>query len=214
MKLIELLARELKEWPEGVNAIEQSDVDTSIFERAGGIIGRLSERADDTNGFVTRYEWEEATVHHHIQPVPIPVQPTAAIITPTLETMLTEWRDLTARAKAAQAEADALFEHAGQCHGEICVRLAELGWGAPRAAAVAPVTEWRDMTQPLNWQPGDVIKYVHTSHGRQFISGNHYTIEYVSDSGENVGVCHDSEGDSNGFNSRFFEWVSRPSAQQ
>lgn len=51
--------------------------------------------------------------------------------TPTLETMLTEWRDLEARAQAAQAEADALFEHAGQCHGEIVVRLAELGWGAP-----------------------------------------------------------------------------------
>jgi len=55
---------------------------------------------------------------------------------PTLETMLTELRDLEARAQAAQAEADALFEHAGQCHGEIVVRLAELGWGAPRGPMV------------------------------------------------------------------------------
>lgn len=61
---------------------------------------------------------------------PLPSDP------PTLETMLTEWRDLEARAKAAQAEADALFEHAGQCHGEIVVRLAELGWGAPRGPMV------------------------------------------------------------------------------
>lgn len=58
--------------------------------------------------------------------------PVPLITTPTLETMLAEWCDLTARAHAAQAEADALFEHAGQCHGEIVVRLAELGWGAPR----------------------------------------------------------------------------------
>lgn len=59
---------------------------------------------------------------------------------PTLETMLTEWRDLEARARAAQAEADALFEHAGQCHGEIVVRLAELGWGAPRGRVEPVVT--------------------------------------------------------------------------
>jgi len=58
---------------------------------------------------------------------------------PTLETMLAEWRDLEARAQAAQAEADALFEHAGQCHGEIVVRLAELGWGAPRMVPGEPV---------------------------------------------------------------------------
>lgn len=79
------------------------------------------------------------------------------ITTPTLETMLTEWRDLTARAQAAQAEADALFEHAGQCHGEICVRLAELGWGAPRVAVVA--------SEPANdgW-----IEY----HGGQILAGD------------------------------------------
>jgi hypothetical protein len=60
---------------------------------------------------------------------------------PPLETMLTEWRDLEARAQAAQAEADALFEHAGQCHGEIVVRLAELGWGAPRGKPVVTLDE-------------------------------------------------------------------------
>lgn len=65
---------------------------------------------------------------------PLPIEPT--VTNPTLETMLAEWRDLEARAQVAQAEADALFEHAGQCHGEIVVRLAELGWGAPRAPMV------------------------------------------------------------------------------
>lgn len=64
--------------------------------------------------------------------------------TPTLETMLAEWRDLEARAQAAQAEADALFEHAGQCHGEIVVRLAELGWGKPRMVPGEPVVTLDD----------------------------------------------------------------------
>lgn len=72
---------------------------------------------------------------------------------PTLETMLTEWRDLEARAQAVQAEADALFEHAGQCHGEIVVRLAELGWGAPRGVVTLDDSdgwvEWEGGDQPI-----------------------------------------------------------------
>jgi hypothetical protein len=72
-------------------------------------------------------------------------------MTPTLETMLAEWRDLEARAKAAQAEADALFEHAGQCHGEIVVRLAELGWGAPRGE---PVVTLDDSDGWIEWNGG------------------------------------------------------------
>lgn len=75
---------------------------------------------------------------------------------PTLETMLTEWRDLEARAQAAQAEADALFEHAGQLHGGIVVRLAELGWGAPRGRVEPVVTlddgwiEWKGGECPVS----------------------------------------------------------------
>lgn len=85
------------------------------------------------------------------RPEPIPDSTTS-----TLETMLAEWRDLEARAQVAQAEADALFEHAGQCHGGIVVRLAELGWGAPRAATAPDesidITDWRDL------RPGDIIE--------------------------------------------------------
>jgi hypothetical protein len=75
--------------------------------------------------------------------------------TPTLEMMLTEWRDLEARAQAAQAEADALFEHAGQCHGEIVVRLAELGWGAPRMVPGEPVVTLDDSDGWIEWKGGE-----------------------------------------------------------
>lgn len=92
--------------------------------------------------------------------------------------MLTEWRDLTARAQAAQAEADALFEHAGQCHGEIVVRLAELGWGAPRVAAVASDTwiQWEGGDCPL---PALTHVDVELGDGGVYISGDtqHYTAD-------------------------------------
>lgn len=142
MKLIELLARELKEWPEGGEHVVQDDdcdvkfgagddptFDGSMWMRSTEIYrGQWIdiELADDYDtAIVTHEEWVRARL-----PVmsDVPEQPTI----PTLETMLTEWRDLEARAQVAMAEADALFEHAGQCHGEIVVRLAELGWGAPR----------------------------------------------------------------------------------
>lgn len=77
--------------------------------------------------------------------------------TPTLEMMLAEWRNLEARAQAAQAEADALFEHAGQCHGEIVVRLAQLGWGAPRGPIVPgePVVTLDDSDGWIEWSGGE-----------------------------------------------------------
>lgn len=160
MKLIELLARELKEWPSnadwcvaigdgekflasfGIGAHPKPDsLDTlnhtwTILQSAPPIrwacrqIPLSDEPCDRLTAIINREHWENATD----QPFdPIPGSTTIS----TLETMLAEWRDLTARAQAAQAEADALFEHAGQCHGEIVVRLAELGWGAPRVVAVA-----------------------------------------------------------------------------
>jgi hypothetical protein len=157
MKLIELLARELTEWPldaeenNEYNRITQDDdgmlngvhegwTTTLTGGTWGGDAGYLYLRGSDeelkievaddwSTAVVTRNEWLAAR-----PPVisDVPTQPT----TPTLETMLIEWRDLETRAQAAQAEADALFEHAGQCHGEIVVRLAELGWGAPRGPMV------------------------------------------------------------------------------
>ena len=147
MKLIELLARELREWPamvEGGESLEQ-DVDMSIIEGGGcGTVSLqfLSELASDHEfAYVTRAQWETAVAARH------------TAVTPTLETMLAEWRDLEARAQAAQAEADALFEHAGQCHGEIVVRLAELGWGAPRGK---PVVTLDDSDGWIEWKGGKV----------------------------------------------------------
>lgn len=102
----------------------------------------------------TRFETESGMA-------PLPIEP--AVTAPTLETMLAEWRDLEARAQAAQAEADVLFEHAGQCHGEIVVRLAELGWGAPRMVPGEPVVTLD--TPPLadDWylhvKVGDMLTY-------------------------------------------------------
>jgi hypothetical protein len=97
----------------------------------------------------TRFETESGMA-------PLPIEP--AVTAPTLETMLTEWRDLEARAQAAQAEADALFEHAGQCHGEIVVRLAELGWGAPRMVPGEPVVTLDDDWWK-NVDVGDMLTY-------------------------------------------------------
>lgn len=132
MKLIELLARELKEWPCDGSATQDSDKEIRFYESSYDFFAsELADDASDSFGGgaeVHRDEWAEA--------VSCLVEDTPPYTTPTLETMLTEWRDLEARAHAAQAEADALFEHAGQCHGEIVVRLAELGWGAPRGPMV------------------------------------------------------------------------------
>lgn len=141
MKLIELLVRELEEWPEGVKCLTQSAVDKEIYDALNGdseySVVSLSPSfyADSHHDedmeypIVTRAEWEAARQ-------PVGERLTQPVPAPTLETMLAEWRTLEARAHAAQAEADALFEHAGQCHGEIVVRLAELGWGAPRGPMV------------------------------------------------------------------------------
>lgn len=149
MKLIELLARDLKEWPsDEVVSITQSCVDKELYglDADDMVVNRgtfLTEFADDTRSYITRQEWETATYSP----------------TPTLETMLFEWRDLEARAQAAQAEADALFEHAGQCHGEIVVRLAELGWGAPRAPMVPgePVVTLDDSDGWIEYHGSEIL---------------------------------------------------------
>lgn len=133
---------------------------------------------------------------------------------PTLETMLVEWRDLEARAQAAQAEADALFEHAGQCHGEIVVRLAELGWGAPRAPMVPgePVVTLDDMTHPSKWLSGDIIEYASSDYDGQFTQGRRYVFDKIEESGD-VAIRVDDEGDPNGHRDHHWRWISRPSAQ-
>jgi len=188
MKLIELLLRELKEWPLDTEQNNEFDRITQDDDgmlngirkgydarreggtwcgMAAGYILRNNadfdelklEIADDwSTAIVTRADWD---AYH--APATVTAQP--APTTPTLETMLTEWRDLEARAQAAQAEADALFEHAGHCHGEIVVRLAELGWGAPRGPMVPgePVVtfddggwiEWKGGECPV---PNDVVQ--------------------------------------------------------
>lgn len=159
MKLIELLARELKEWPDDAEVIAQ-DTDGDVWSWSGEphwsntqwclgdnaklveMIGNYADLASDhATTVVRRAQWETAMY-----------SPT--VTAPTLETMLTEWRDLNARAQAAQAEADALFEHAGQCHGEIVVRLAELGWGAPRMVPGEPVVTLDDDDGWIEWKGG------------------------------------------------------------
>jgi hypothetical protein len=142
--------------------------------------------------------------------------------TPTLETMLTEWRDLEARAQAAQAEADALFEHAGQCHGEIVVRLAELGWGAPRGPMVQgepvvtldtplDITDWR------NLRPGDIIECLpNDGYWEGWIVGTEAVVldvelrDYEGDLPIKAGI-EGAEGRYSWGNE--FRFISRPSTQ-
>lgn len=61
-KLVEILARELKEWPEGVTAIEQSHYGLTLYERRGPSLAiHVSEIAEDSEkGVVTRAEWQAA----------------------------------------------------------------------------------------------------------------------------------------------------------
>lgn len=146
MKLIDVLASELNRWPDKRATAMQSGEDEEIYFDGGSPDDfYVDTRAEDgglSGAVVTRQEWEQAVAARLATPT-----------TPPLETMLTEWRDLEARAQAAQAEADALFEHAGQCHGEIVVRLAELGWGAPRGK---PVVTLDDNDGWIEWKGGEV----------------------------------------------------------
>ena len=132
--------------------------------------------------------------------------------TPTLETMLAEWRDLEARAQAAQAEADALFEHAGQCHGEIVVRLAELGWGAPRGKPVVTL----DDELPANvtrydLRVGDVIQLTGCDDNNSWKRYERRQATVVS-----LPACvvnPDVPGEWNMCDSTEFVFISRPSTQ-
>lgn len=126
--------------------------------------------------------------------------PDLTSITPTLETMLAEWRDLEARAQAAQAEADALFEHAGQCHGEIVVRLAELGWGVPGEPVVT-------LDEPINIQKGDVVELLDRGSSTILKVGNTYTVLCAI---RELLQLHDG---ANWVNQSHVRFISRPSTQ-
>ena len=62
MKLVDILARELKEWPDGQKIAEQSKVDNEIyFEPQAFGDFYAPERADDyMDALVTRSQWQEA----------------------------------------------------------------------------------------------------------------------------------------------------------
>lgn len=171
--------------------------------------GELTGWPSTSDWRINRDEWLEARMS-----IPTRVNPgtTAA---PTLETMLAEWRDLEARAQAAQAEADALFEHAGQCHGEIVVRLAELGWGAPRGRIEPVVTldTPLDMSDWRNWQVGDIVESLIAE--QDVIVCGRYPITLTSS--DDDGRCfevRDGAGEIWPMHAEQLKWVSRPSAQQ
>lgn len=236
MKLIELLARELKEWPLDT---EQNNEYDRITQDGDGMLNGILKGCDTTLGggtwgpnagyllknsddfdelkievaedwataIITQVDWDA----YHAP---------ATATTPTLETMLAEWRDLTARAQAAQAEADALFEHAGQCHGEVCVRLAELGWGAPRVAAVAgePVVTLDtplDMTDWRNLRPGDIIECVaDDGDWEKWIVGTEAVVVDI-EPGDYEGYLPIKAGTEDHYSwGNEFRFISRPSAQQ
>lgn len=160
-------------------------------------------------------EWVECAWQNHVNFTRDDAVVRPTVTTPTLETMLAEWRDLQARAQAAQAEADALFEHAGQCHGEIVVRLAELGWGVPGEPVVALDTPL-DMTDWHNWQVGDLIRVVNNEGYDNLIStGNEYSVVTVDDGYPDLTSLRIAISDHEVWLDRdHMLWISRPSAQQ
>lgn len=66
MKLVDILARELKEWPEGAQSVDQSVVDRELYGYSAddtfmdGLGIFLSELSDNPNEEVTRAQWQEA----------------------------------------------------------------------------------------------------------------------------------------------------------
>ena len=65
MKLVEILARELKEWPEGAESVDQSVVDRELYAYSsdGEFVQTsifLSESSDNPYEEVTRAQWQEA----------------------------------------------------------------------------------------------------------------------------------------------------------
>jgi len=89
MKLIDILARELKVWPQGVDAVEQSDLDCSLFEYGRGIIGGVKTHAEDSRtAKVTRAQWQAAVDALKVESAPawvgvgLPPAGTVCIITP------------------------------------------------------------------------------------------------------------------------------------
>lgn len=66
MKLVDILARELEEWPEGAQYVDQSVVDRELYGYSAddrfmdGLCIFLSELSDSPNEEVTRAQWQEA----------------------------------------------------------------------------------------------------------------------------------------------------------
>ena len=66
MKLVDILARELSEWPDEVNVIQQSLVDNELYGYRNGVYGPqfrrlISERAEDRrDAKVNRAQWQAA----------------------------------------------------------------------------------------------------------------------------------------------------------
>ena len=158
---------------------------------------------------------EDGTKYHVYDAYWTFVEAPPATHAPTLETMLAEWRDLEARAQAAQAEADALFEHAGQCHGEIVVRLAELGWGAPRMVPGEPVVTLDtslDMSDWSNWQVGDIIRVLDDEGDSELRAGHDYPIFKIDDEPTTLPIQLLNDRTMWLYRESML-WISRPSTQ-
>lgn len=139
-------------------------------------------------------------------PIDLPSCIPLATVTPTLETMLIERRDLEARAQAAQSEADALFEHAGQLHGEIVVRLAELGWGAPRGPMV-PGEPVVTLDEPVRIQKGDIVELIDRGSSTILRVGHPYRVLRA------MGDILELHADANWVSCSHVRFISRPSTQ-
>lgn len=159
MKLVEILARELSEWPDECEAITQSAADTEIYKTRlncpGDLVNRvngstyLSSRHCDPDRYpaVTREMWEAERVQIGIDAANAgKTTPLAEIKAKYSLNPITN-RD---RIRAIDAQlADLTLERAE--------RVAEL---AAEGFALLPAVDAVDMEDWRNWQAGDLLEVV------------------------------------------------------
>lgn len=213
MKLVEILARELSEWPDECEAITQSVADTEIYKtrlnRPSDLVGAVngstylsSRHCDpDSHPAVTREMWEAERLQIGIDAA------NAGKTTPLAEIKAKySLNPITKRDRIRAIDvqlADLTLERAE--------RIAEL---AAEGFALLPVVGVADMSDWRNWQAGDLIEFVGGGSAHKdepFTACRLYIVDFILPESFNmIRVASDDEGNKNGWRAEYFKFHSRP----